>query len=126
MARQHCSFLDLAWRSLLGMRWGAHKNVNLATRMVWLQIVCSLDALAVVGTAEDVRGGLSWRDIVQDLDIPEAEARAHVDALIVHGMFWDTDDGCLGLTQDLCLTPAHEAAFVRGWRFVPIVVLGGG
>jgi hypothetical protein len=125
MARQHCSFLDLAWRSVMGLRWGAHRNISLAAKMVWLEIVCSLDAMAVVGTAEEVRGGLLWRDIVWSLDIPEVEARAHVDALIGHGLLWDTDDGCLGLTEDLCLTPAHEAAFVRGWRFVPIVVQGG-
>lgn len=125
MARRHCNFLDLAWGSLLGMRWGARRNVSLATRMVWLEIVASLDALASVGTAQEVRGGLRWRDIVWSLDIPEEEARTHVNALIAHGLLWGTDDGCLGLTEDLCLTPAHEAAFVRGWRFVPVVVQGG-
>lgn len=125
MARQHCSFLDLAWRSVLGMRLGADRTVSLATKMAWLEIVSCLDAIAVMGSSEKDRGGLAWREIVWMLDIPEPEARAHVDVLIAHGMLWDTDDGCLGLTQDLCLTPAHEAAFVRGWRFVPIVLQGG-
>jgi hypothetical protein len=103
--------------------------------MVYLVIVSCLDSVAVNCAAEgrpehrflrmqELRDGISWRDIVSDLGIPEAEARSHVEALVAAELLWDTPDGCLGLTTNLCLTSAHEIAMVHGWRFVPVVVGG--
>ena len=78
--------LDEAFSTIAGVTYRPNNPVrlSLATRMVYLVIVSCLDSVAV--NCADLRGrpenrslrmqelrdGISWRDIVSDLGIPEA------------------------------------------------------
>jgi hypothetical protein len=92
--------------------------------MVFLEIAWCFECLAT-GTPAECLAGLHWREVVAELRIPEGEARAHIQDLVAASLLWDSPDGCLGLPEYLCLTPAHAVAMIRGWRFVPMVVHGG-
>jgi hypothetical protein len=131
-AVRHGSFLETAWSLLREIHLGRMNcetnkldpaAMGLATQMAWLRLVEMLDIIAQnsrFGVDDD---SVPWTDFPADFDVPEAEARAHVEALVWFDMLRETVDGCLALPDDLWLTPQHRKVRLTGWRpFVPRIV----